>query len=110
MYIIKVKSRTISSARFEFGNSMRIFTISYCKGNKMKVTKNKLHQLTIIRNTLTFYQNKSSWYMPSKETGLSCKLSEYRKCENFHDILVERTTYEGYKKRTTAGSYNLKKV
>ena len=79
MSIKKVKSHSVSSKLFEFGNSMRIFTISYCKGNNMKVTKNKLQRLSIIQNIVTFNQNKISWYMRPKKTKLSCKLSE---CQN----------------------------
>ena len=53
MSIMKVKSHSVSSKSCVFGNSMRIFTISYYKVNNMKVTKNIVQRLSIIRNILT---------------------------------------------------------
>ena len=58
---------------------MRIFMISYWKVNDMKVTKNIVQRLSIIRSILTYKQNKISSYVPPKKTELNCKLSE---CQN----------------------------
>ena len=53
MYIIKVESHTVSSKLFDFGNSMRIFMISHCRGQNMKVTKNKLEYVPRSGKSLT---------------------------------------------------------